>query len=55
MRETFLDPPSDKDSFLNERTDLQCAGAEPPRPLLWDDTYVKKPAYSGVLDALLGR
>jgi endo-1,4-beta-xylanase len=35
--------------------DLQCAGTEPPRPLLWDDDYDEKPAYTGVMDALLGR
>jgi endo-1,4-beta-xylanase len=46
---------TDQYSFLNERTDLQCAGTEPPRPLLWDDDYDEKPAYTGVMDALLGR
>lgn len=46
---------SDQYSFLNDRTDLQCAGALPPRPLLWDDDYQKKPSFDGVMDALLGR
>jgi endo-1,4-beta-xylanase len=46
---------TDQYSFLNARTDLQCQGSEPPRPLLWDDDYEKKPAYDGVMDALLGR
>ncbi|RYZ02743.1 MAG: endo-1,4-beta-xylanase [Myxococcales bacterium] len=46
---------TDKYSFLNDRTDLQCAGSLPPRPLLWNDTYEKKPSFDGVLDALLGR
>jgi endo-1,4-beta-xylanase len=46
---------TDQYSFLNERTDLQCAGDQPPRPLLWDNAYAKKPAFDGVMDALLGR
>jgi len=46
---------SDKYSFLNDRTDLQCAGPLPPRPLLWNDSYEKKPSFDGVMDALLGR
>jgi endo-1,4-beta-xylanase len=46
---------TDKYSWLNSRTDLGCTGSETPRPLLWDDSYNKKPAYTGVMDALLGR
>lgn len=46
---------SDKYSFLNSRTDLACQGSEPPRPLLWTDDYVKKPAFQAVIDALIGR
>jgi endo-1,4-beta-xylanase len=46
---------TDKYSFLNSRTDLQCQGNDPPRPLLWNDNYVKKPSYDGVMDALLGK
>lgn len=46
---------SDQYSFLNDRTDLQCAGSLPPRPLLWDNDYKKKPSFDGVMDALLGR
>jgi endo-1,4-beta-xylanase len=46
---------TDRYSFLNERTDLQCAGSDPPRPLLWDDSYVQKPAYGTLLQALAGR
>jgi endo-1,4-beta-xylanase len=45
---------TDKYSWLNSRTDLGCTGTETPRPLLWDDSYNKKPAYTGVMDALLG-
>ena len=40
---------TDKYSWLNGR---KCAAAH---GLLFDDNYAKKPAYSGVLDALLGR
>lgn len=46
---------TDQYSWLNSRTDLGCTGTEKPRPLLWDDGYQKKLAYTGVVDALLGR
>jgi endo-1,4-beta-xylanase len=46
---------TDKYSWLNSRTDLGCTGGETPRPLLWDNNYGKKLAYTGVMDALLGR
>ena len=46
---------TDQYSFLNERTDLQCAGSDPPRPLLWDNNYVQKPAFGTLLEALAGR
>jgi len=46
---------TDQYSFLNARTDLQCAGSLPPRPLLWDEDYEKKPSFDGFMDALLGR
>jgi endo-1,4-beta-xylanase len=39
----------DKYSWLNGQS---CAA---PRPLLFDDTYLPKPAYTAVLDALMGR
>lgn len=45
----------DKYSFLNGNAGLECVDGGDPRPLLWDDDYQKKPAYDGVLDALLGR
>jgi endo-1,4-beta-xylanase len=40
---------ADKYSWLNGQT---CAT---PRPLLFDDDYLPKPAYMGVIDAFLGR
>lgn len=45
----------DKYSFLNDNAGLACVDGGAPRPLLWDDNYQKKPAYDGVLAALLGR
>jgi endo-1,4-beta-xylanase len=47
---------TDKYSWLNTSTDdSRCTGGQLPRPLLWDDNYGKKSAYTGVMDALLGR
>jgi endo-1,4-beta-xylanase len=47
---------TDKYSWLNSSTDdSMCGGGESPRPLLFDDNYMKKSAYTGVLDALLGK
>jgi endo-1,4-beta-xylanase len=48
---------SDRYSWLNYAGDevTGCSGGEAPRGLLWDDAQLKKPAYSGVLDALSGR
>jgi endo-1,4-beta-xylanase len=45
---------TDKYSWLND-LDLGCTDGETPSPLLFDDNYQKKLAYSGVMDALLGR
>jgi endo-1,4-beta-xylanase len=39
---------TDKYSWLNR------SSCEAPRPLLFDDNYLAKPAYTGVLDAFLG-
>ncbi|HTQ04740.1 MAG TPA: endo-1,4-beta-xylanase [Polyangiaceae bacterium] len=44
---------TDKYSWLND-VDEGCAADETPRPLLWDDGYQKKPAYDGVMNALVG-
>jgi endo-1,4-beta-xylanase len=41
---------TDKYSWLNDS-----GRCDAPRPLLFDDTFGKKPAYRGVLEALLGR
>ena len=45
---------TDKYSWLNYE-DVGCASGDAPRPLLWDDDYRKKPAYDGVLNALIGQ
>lgn len=42
-------------SWLNYRTGLGCTATETPSPLLLDDGYARKPAYTGVMDALLGQ
>jgi endo-1,4-beta-xylanase len=50
---------TDKFSWLNVSVNSSspagCATGQSPLPLLWDDNYVKKSAYTGVMDALLGR
>lgn len=45
---------TDKYSWLNDEPDLGCSGTQKPLGLLWDDNFKKKPAYTGVLNALLG-
>jgi endo-1,4-beta-xylanase len=45
---------SDKYSWLNDEPDLGCSGGQKPLGLLWDDSFKKKPAYSGVMNALVG-
>jgi endo-1,4-beta-xylanase len=46
---------TDKYSWLNSYVNAGCASGQLPLPLLWDDNYGKKSAYTGALDALLGR
>jgi endo-1,4-beta-xylanase len=48
---------SDRHSWLNNAGSgtTGCQNGDIPRGLLLDDNYQKKPAYSGVVDALLGR
>jgi len=45
---------NDNYSWLNDEPDLGCSAGEKPLGLLWDDSFKKKPAYTGVLNALLG-
>jgi endo-1,4-beta-xylanase len=39
----------------NANSQAGCATGQLPMPLLWDANYGKKPSYTGVMDALLGR
>jgi endo-1,4-beta-xylanase len=45
---------TDKYSWLNSYSPLGCTGSTKPLGDLWDDNFKKKPAYTGVLNALLG-
>ena len=45
---------SDRYSWLNSFSESGCGGRS-PQPLLWDNNYDKKPAYTGVMEALTGR
>jgi endo-1,4-beta-xylanase len=45
---------TDKYSWLNSYSPLGCTGTTKPLGNLWDDNFKKKPAYTGVLNALLG-
>ncbi len=45
---------TDKYSWLKDEGDLGCATGVNPLGLLWDDSFKKKPAYTGVLNALVG-
>jgi len=45
---------SDKYSWLSSFDETNCDGKS-PRGCLWDSNWMKKPAYSGVMDALLGK
>jgi endo-1,4-beta-xylanase len=44
-----------EDVANNPNSAAGCATGQLPAPLLWDASYAKKSAYSGVMDALLGR
>ena len=44
---------SDKYSWLNSFGEAGCNG-KPATPLLWNDSYAKKPAYTSVIKALTG-
>lgn len=50
---------TDKYSWLNidqnSNSAAGCENGQSALPLLWDDDYGKKPAYTGVMDALLGQ
>jgi endo-1,4-beta-xylanase len=45
---------SDKYSWLNDEPDLGCSSGQKPLGLLWDDSFKKKSAYTGVMNALVG-
>jgi endo-1,4-beta-xylanase len=48
---------TDKYTWLNTPANAAfygCAADDPPRPLLFDETYAKKPAFFGLKNALLG-
>jgi len=44
-----------EDINVNPNSNAGCATGQLPAPLLWDASYGKKSAYTGVMDALLGR
>lgn len=45
---------TDKYSWLNTWDETNC-GSKAPQGLMWDSNWMKKPAYSGAFDALLGK
>jgi endo-1,4-beta-xylanase len=45
---------SDKYSWLNTYNLSGCSSGMLPTPLMWDDNFGKKPAYTGMLNALMG-
>jgi endo-1,4-beta-xylanase len=45
---------SDKYSWVKDFNETNCAGKN-PSACLWDDNWMKKPAYYGVMDALTGK
>ena len=44
---------SDKYSWVKDFNETNCAGKN-PSACLWDDNWMKKPAYDGVMNALIG-
>jgi endo-1,4-beta-xylanase len=44
-----------EDVANNSSSAAGCTNGQLPAPLLWDASYAKKSAYTGALDALLGR
>ena len=45
---------TDRYSWLVDKENNGCTSEQDPAGLLWDNDYNKKPAYSGVMDALTG-
>ncbi|MBV9946088.1 MAG: endo-1,4-beta-xylanase [Myxococcales bacterium] len=46
---------SDKDSWLNTYNLSGCTNGMLPTPLLWDNNFAKKSAYTGMMNALIGQ
>ncbi len=44
----------DRDSWLNTWNETNCAAGQDPSGTLWNKSWMKKPAYYGVMDALNG-
>ncbi|MBV9946308.1 MAG: endo-1,4-beta-xylanase, partial [Myxococcales bacterium] len=46
---------SDQFSWLNTYNLSGCSSGILPTPLPWDNNFAKKPAYTGMLNALMGQ
>jgi endo-1,4-beta-xylanase len=46
---------SDKDSWLNSYSKSGCSSGMLPTPLMWDNSFAKKSAYTGMMNALIGQ
>lgn len=46
---------SDTYSWLNTYNKSGCSSGMLPTPLMWDDNFAKKPAYTGMMNALMGQ